>query len=430
MSAIQVFTLVLATRLLLVVNLLDVPPDGACFFHCLVAGLSLLLRTTRIDRRIPNDSGQLRLYLCSNLLELANIKIPGLELSPLKYFDMEYSRNAEPRQCLHNSNYNAFVAQTGGDPNKTPLFVDTFREYLEWMKNPSTQVDGLIVAFAAAFLGLDLTVYTQALTEVQEDSHIPEVKQLISMGFKKSIVEEVLTQTQRNVDAAIEILLQMDSTKSEEKQRVWYEQRYCWHSNAIKISMIQDGYHFKLILPDEEQQSVQPEESQKLSELMSYGFSREKTEQALIQANGEMQAAVEKLLSLPRVVLPDVPEELLNSPESASSCVFSREQLYSIFNCELQRSSPRLPQNLLVEVRIQRCADPHFLRSLFDGFIFPELGDVKYRIVCFTFEDESNIVWSKNVEDLSHGAEKKHFFSQFWGKIAIQSVTRVVIEKC
>jgi hypothetical protein len=437
MNSNRFFTLQLVTGLLLVVNLLNVAPDGACFFHCLVAGLSLLSSTTRIDPRIPNDSGQLRLYLCSNLSKEAKIKIPGLGLTPLEYFKRDYSKSAIPRQCLHNSNYNAFVAQTGGDPSRAPLFVETFEEYLDWMNNPSTQVDGLIVAFAAAFLGLDLTVYTEALTEVQEDSDIPDVKQLIAMGFKKSVIEEVLTQTQGNVDAAIEILLQMDSTKSaasEAKQGVWYEQRYCCDSNGIKISLINEGYHFILILPDEaQQQSVQSEASQKLSELMSFGFSREKTKHALIEANGDMQAAVEILLSQQMVMLPEISDELLSSPEENDSKVFiqTREQLYQFCDSVLQQFSVgEFPQNFNLDVQIEKGTDRILYASLLDSFPFPELGNIRYRVVSFRFEDNTSVTYSGSIKRLSHSAEKMQFFRQVWEKIAIQSVTRVVLERC
>jgi hypothetical protein len=127
---------------------------------------------------------------------------------------------------------------------------------------------------------------------------------------------------------------------------------------------------------------------------------------------------------------PDVSAGPKSSPESALSCVASRQQVYSIFNCELQNSFSGLPRTLGLNVGIQRCADVYFLQSLFDSFIFPELDNVKYRIVCFRFEDESSICYSKKVEELSHSAEKMQFFLQVWGKIAIQSVTRVVLEKC
>jgi len=440
--------LVLDTGLRLKVRLFNPRPDGECYFHCLIAAFSQHSTSFVIDPQIPRDSGGLRRYVCEHLKKYTEVDIPGLGVSPipglgvspLEYFRIEYSESARVRQRLHNSDYNASLVQRGEDPHMKPLFCDTFENYLEWMKHPRTQVDGLIVAFSAFVLKIDLTVYTRSISDIHlETSDVQEVSCLISMGFSKCAAERVLLETSGDMDAAIDRLLQRDTTHSatsEAKQDgkdVWREQPYHYPSSVFKISLIQDGYHFQLIV-HEVQESVQPEElsSFPIFSLMPLGFPRQKAEQALVKANGDVEAAVEILLSERRVtvMLPDVSEELLSSPESALSCVANREQLYRIINCELQMHFSELPRNLVVEVRIQRCADAHFLKSLIDGFIFPELDNVKYRIVCFTFEDESNIVWSKKVEDLSHSAEKMQFFCQVWEKIAIQSVTRVVLERC
>ena len=421
----------LQSGLLLVVKLLDVASDGACFFHCIIA---FFLQFNQMNRRhhvvFPLDAKELRRFLCQSLYELKEVSIPGLGESPLSFFETEYGTRATKRKHLHNSVYNSRLIEIGEDPFKNPLYVNSFEDYVSWMTHPNTQVDGLMVAFSAFFLNVNLTIYTRSMTEVQESSDVPGVMQLISMGFPKSAAENVLSEMNGNVDAAIEKLIRMDSTQPEPSQRkpeIWKEQPYHFGS-PLSISMMNNHAHFQLIVPQEEQQSVQPEESRILYEIMSMGFSREKAEQALLEANGDMQVAVEKLLSLPRVMLPDMSDDLLESPKV--ELALTREQFYNFCNNELKSSFSGPPPHLRLGVRIEKGPDAHFLRSLFDSFIFPELGKVKYRIVCFRFDDGNSVEHTGTTKELSFSEVKKKFFIQVWGKIALHSVTRIVLERC
>ena len=424
MTAPVVITLKLDIGVRLVAQVLNVPSDGACFFYCLTAALSHHSMSFVIDPLIPKDSGCLRRYICEQLKKYSEVRIPGLGVTPLEYFLTEYSGSARVRQHLHNSDYNANLVQRGEDPNMKPLFVNSFGNYLEWMMHPRTQVDGLIVAFAAFFLKINLTVYTRAISEVQlETSDVVEVRHLISMGFSKSAAEQVLLETAGNMEAAIDRLLQRESTQSaaseanQDIKDVWHEQPYHCPSNGINISLIQDGCHFQLIVHKELSSSP-------FFDLMSIGFQRQKAEQALVEANGDLEA--------PRVILPDIPEELFSSPEENASAVSiqTRDQLYHVCDSVLKRNFLGLPQHFHLDVRIPNGTDAKFYASLLDSFVFPELDMASYRIVCFRFDDDTQVAHSGTIAELSHRNMKMQFFTQLWERITQKSVTHIVLERC
>jgi hypothetical protein len=469
----RITTLFLSTGLLLVAHRLNVKADGGCFFHCIIARFSQLPRSKRMERQIPEDSDRLRIFLCEHLMRYSRNKIPGLGLSPFEYFEAEYSENARKRQCLHNSCYNQIIIERGLDLQTKPLFVDTFEKYMDWMQHPNTHVDGLIVAFAASFLDMNLKVYTRAISEVQhETSDIPEVSHLISMGFSRTASEKVLLESGGNVEAAIEKLLQMQvqlSGPSEAKRDVWYEQPYGSDSGWVSISMIQDENHFQLILPDKEQQSSQSEDlsTDPLRELVSMGFSREKAGKSLSEAGGDMAAAIENLLSPPRVTLPEISAELLFEPEMTSrqrhvpppfsvisdeflfepemtlrkqhvpppsfgytqcnSLLTSPHQFYDA--CKSKTSSESFPKSTEVHVSFNAVYCDLNHDYLFGSIMLGDHHDVRYRVVSFTMMDRSIVAYHGPIENLSRKSEKLAFFSQLYPVIHHQDVISVRIAR-
>lgn len=405
MASKDILPMFLASGRFLVVKVFDVPSDGACFFHCLIEGLSRVSMSFFTERQIPSDSENMRRFICENLRRNPEVMIPGLGINPFEYFITEYSTIAENRQCLHNSVYNQNVADRGQDPHQCQLYVNTFEKYLEWMEHPNTQVDDLIVAFAALILGLEITVYTKATSNVSEDSEIPQVKQLISMGFNKSVVEDVLAQTQGNVEQALDILLQMDSASAhvqQTAQQLWHAQHY--PNRGINVSLINDRSHFQLIVPDEVSDAVPV------------------SQQAQFRAEQRLQ-------------LPDVPDELLENDQSDAQHLPTTPQigtcqhLYDLCNLRLQECS-ELPTHLRLDVHIARCADGDFCKSLLERFIFPDCGMLNYRIVSFTFDDETKVAHYGSINELSHSSVKMQFFTKLWGSITLKSVKRVVFERC
>jgi hypothetical protein len=401
----NILPMLLASGLLKVVQILDVPSDGACFFHCLIAGLSRVSMSFFTQRQIPSNSEELRRFICENLRRNPKVMIPGLGISPLEYFITEYSKEAKNRQHLHNSYYNQILVGRGQDPLQNPLYVDTFEKYLEWMEHPNTQVDDLVVGFTALILGLNATVYRRPISEVSEDSEIPQVEQLISMGFKKSVVEEVLARTQGNVEQALEILLQMDSASAhvqQPAQQVWHAQYY--PNRGIKMCFINDRSHFQLVVPDEVSDAV--------------------------PVSQQAQVRAEQILQLP-----DISDELSKNDQSetqhlpTSPQIRTCQQLYDFCNLYLQKCS-KLPTLLRLDVHIARCIDGDFVKLLLERFIFPDCGMVNYRIVCFTFDDETRVAHDVSIDQLSHSGVKMQFFRKLWNSITLKSVTRVVFERC
>ena len=385
----------------LVVQVLDVPSDGACFFHCIIAGLLRVSDSFFVERQIPCEPDELRRFICEKLRENPDVIIPGLGISPHEYFLTEYSDEATKRRYLHNSFFNKIVVDRGQDPHETHLYVDSFAKYLQWMEHPNTQCDDLVVAFTAFLLGLNMTVFKKAISEVSEYSEIPQVKQLISMGFKKSHVEEVLARTQGNVEQALEILLQMDSASAHVQQRaqeVWHAQYY--PNPGIQMCLINEKSHFQLVVPDE-------------------------------VSDAEVVYQQAQVREKKRLQLPDIPEDLLvgDVVSNISPLIRTSEELYEVCLVCLQKCS-KIPTLLRLDVRIDKCTGVDFCKSLLESFVFPECGMLKYRIVCFTFDDETKVAHDGSIDQLSHRGAKIQFFTKLWESITLKSVTRVVFERC
>lgn len=397
----------LESGLLLVGQLLDVAHDCAGFFHCIIAVINA------IDTGFPKNSYDLRKYLCENLWRSAEFTIPGLGLTPLEYFDKEYAENARQRQYLHNSHYDAIFVERGGDP----LFVDTFENYLFFMELSNTHVDELMLAFAAFYLQLDLKILTRAVSELQlETSEILEVMQLISMGFSKSVAQQVLSETNMNLGDAIEILLQMDSTKtahapSEAKKEVWREQQYPCNF-GIKIFMILDGGHFQLVNPVEESVGFS---SGVHCNLMSIGFSRQTAEPIVQQ----------------RLQVLDIPDSLFDNRTSVHHSMLSPfeitepTQFYKACLGVLTANS--FPFYMKVQMEFTSLYANSFHDHLFGSLVFVEHNCVRYRVVSFTMQNGLEVRYHGAIVNLSKSSEKKIFFNQLYQQIQHQNVISVNI---
>lgn len=345
------------------------------FFNVLFQGLD---KNPSFNGKVDSPQ-QLREIVCDNMCSYQSQILPGFGFSPIAYFNMFYGEHVQDRRCLSFLNHKSKSSVNG-------CFVNSFLEYATLMKDDDIQFDTLVFAFCAFILGLNLTVHTQ--------SDVPD--------------GSVTIHSYRGI-----------------------EQASC---PLFKICILLEGVNFKLIdQPDE----VQPElSSESLCTLLSMGFPREKAEQALLAASGDVELAIQHLLSLRRVTLPDIPDEILE-PEMAaiqleqpSSPV---ELLTSIENfhdaCNLKASSESLPESTSVNVLFNVVFLDAYRENLFGSMLLGERHDVKYRVVSFTMRNQSIVAYDGDIRNLSRKANKLAFYSQLYPEILHQDVISVRIER-
>jgi len=390
--------LLLESGVILAISLLNVRPDGACFFYC----ISAFFEERRNGHRYPEiltDSIRLRSHLCDKLLESRNVTVPGLGLTPEEFFNSEYASTSRNRQSLHNPVLNARSLAKGIDTKRYPIFAETFEHYVEIMRLPNTHADNLIVAFFAQQFNVHLSIFTRSITEVQQERTGDEkVDTLISMGFRLHVIEQVLHETDGNLEQSIERLLHHPSAEfvpNGLKSEIWREQPY-GSSSELKIQMINDGNHFQLIIQK------------------------------------------------PRIRLPEIDSSILeDSPRHSrhheppsfghtqlrtSSCYISNAQQF-FDACNLAITSQQLPQQTQVTVRFNDVYFQQFKENLFGSFTFVEHNMVRYRVVSFQLQDGSRVSYHGCIENLSRSEEKKAFYSQLEPLISKQDVVSVTIAR-
>ena len=375
--------LLLDSGLTFVASVFNVPADGACFFHCIVAHFSRVLHK-------EINAADLRKYICAKLLEKSDVVVPGLGISPLEFFKTTYDPDAQNPEKLVN--FHLSVQQ------RTPC---TFEEYVVAMTHPNTYADNLIVAFSSHELKVGMTVYTCSRSSIQKlPTGVENVDSLVAMGFKIESVKAALRNS-ATVDEALDKLISDQSAVFVEvpTEDVWRAEQYGSH-NPNHINLINDYEHFQLVT------DLKPMDLK------------------------------------PRVRLPDIkcliydedskPLHHLHHqpPYFGHTQLPSRNQFYETCTEILKPISPELPQDLHIRYQIEQGADPNFLASLIDSFEFPEFNMFRYRIIAFHFNDGKLVSHTGCIKDLSYGNVKKRFFAQILEKNSTSAVHSVVLQRC
>ena len=366
------------------------------FFEIIFEGI-IRKYPSSLDRFASNPQ-ELQISVLENLYVYQNTPLPGLGLYPVQYFNAIYAESVSTRRPLCRLYNNPSLGESS-----QPHFVDSFDEYIDMMKHSNAQVDRLIVAFTAFILRLNLTVFIQP---EQEDR-----RETTSVPFLHYAAIQTSLDTVFNV--SIELV----------------------------------GNEFRLLDPCDEPQSVQHEDlsTDPLRELVSMGFSKDKAEKAFSGAGGDIAAAIENLLSLPRITLPD-PDVLLFEPEitprqqhvppesfeytqcdSQFELLISTEQFWHA--CNKKASSKSFPVSTEVPVRFNAVYCDLCRDHLFGSFMLGEKHDVKYRVVSFTMMNRSIVAYHGPIGSLSRKSGKHAFFSQLYPVIHHQDVISVRIAR-
>jgi hypothetical protein len=380
--------LLLESGLFLAISLLDVPGDGACFFHCISAFFEERRRNGHQCPEILTDPKRLRSHLCYKLLEFRNVIVPGLGITPEEFFTTDYAPTSRNRQSLHNSVVNAKAISLDIDPKKYPNFADTFEFYIQTMRHQNTQVDNLIVAFFAQQFNVNLSIFTRSLTEVQQKrTGDQKVDTLISMGFRHDVIEQVLHETDGNLEQAVQKLLDRPLARfvpNGSQSEIWREQPY-GSSSELKIQMINDKKHFQLVI----------------------------------------QKSIIQLPEIDPSILADEPPSFGHT--QLQTDISNAQQFFDA--CNLAITSLQLPQRTEIRCRFNEVYLLQFRDNLFGSLIFVEHNMVRYRVVSFQMEDGSRVSYHGCIQNLSRSDEKNAFYSQLEPLISTQDVVSVTIVK-
>jgi hypothetical protein len=395
--------ILLESGLFLVISLLNVSGDGGCFFYCLVAFFLERMSNGHDCDEILLDSNAIRKHLCDKLIEFRDVTVHGLQMTPEEFFHYEYSLESINRQSLHNPFLLANVVALGLDPSQHKIFANSFEEYIAIMQHPNTHADNLIVAFFAQIFDVHVSVFTRSVTEVQPELTGDEnVDKLISIGFRRDAIEQLLLETSGNIDQALNKILEKPSSQivpSFSNDDIWREQPYNILS-GLHINLINDGFHFQLILS------------------LSQVHSCDATSQ----------------LANPKIRLPDIlcldedSDSFDNTQISSSSCYITNPQdFFDACNSAILREE--LLEHVCVPVRFNKVYSEKFRENLFGSLMFVESNRVRYRVVSFTLENGFCVCYHGNIVNLSRSAEKLFFYSQLESKISCHDVISVTIKK-
>jgi hypothetical protein len=364
-------------------NLLDL--NGGASAPCIIAAPGKLHKTYMCCLVLRNDVAkpkrknpeELQDEIRLHFKVYSDTPLPDLRITPKQYFASNYAKNVPNRQPLYNLR------------NSDPYYADTYHDYISFMTDGDAQVDELLIAFTAFLLGLNLTVY------IQSEQQVPTVLSFIGI------------------------------------EQMWFP--------TLKVCIIFDGANFQLIDPPVEEQSVQAEElsSEPLCTLLSMGFSRKNAEQALLKASGNVELAIQHILSLPRVTLPDISDEILipemaanqlQQPSSRVELLTSIEKFHDA--CNSKASSESLPVSTEVNVSFNVVFLVAYRENIFGSMLLGKRHDVvKYRVVSFTMRNQLIVVYDGDIRELSSKSKKLAFFSQLYPVILHQDVISVRIAR-
>ena len=251
----KVIKILLATGHIMTMLMFDVPSDGACFFHCLVAFAQDYEERGIKCSRIPTDVQEVRREICDFLVQNRDNPIFVGETTPVKRIKKSYFPKTGRREHIIDPDYNKRVVEAGLSIAAEPYRVSTFDEYIEAMMSPHAFADEIFVEAAGILYGLTLNVFSEIIPHVPAPIHEKTgddfLDILVEQGFPVDIARSALLKVNRNLDKAIENLLsqpQLSSEPSEKPPSMFHCQSYNTDDGIYPITILNYQNHYQLIL--------------------------------------------------------------------------------------------------------------------------------------------------------------------------------------
>ena len=251
----KMIEILLATGHIMTMLMVDVPSDGACFFHCLVAFAQDYEERGIKCSRIPTNVQKVRREICDFLVQNRDNPIFVGEITPYKRIKKSYFPKTGRREHIIDPDYNKRVVEAGLSIAAEPYRVSTFDEYIKAMMSPHAFADEIFVEAAGILYGLTLDVFSEIIPHVPAPIHEKTgddfLDILVEQGFPVDIARSALLKVNRNLDKAIENLLsqpQLSSEPSEKPPSMFHCQSYNTDDGIYRITILNYQNHYQLIL--------------------------------------------------------------------------------------------------------------------------------------------------------------------------------------
>ena len=236
---------VLHCGLIFMAYLVDIPNDGACFFTCL-AHYALYCDQHSLPKPIgmPTDPSYVRHYLC-NYLEMNRdtvmIEDKKKPLTVEQCFLKIYGESALLRKAVHFENL-----------SHDRIFCNSFEEYIGLMRNRDAHADEIFVWAASMMFNIKISVLEHFVPRIED----PNLKTLVEMGYPRTAAEHALQQCSDNLDDAIDFLI--DNPPQPSESNVIWRETMETHGLHIDVHLARTGMHFQLLLPEYVPRDIEP----------------------------------------------------------------------------------------------------------------------------------------------------------------------------
>jgi hypothetical protein len=240
---------------MLTLFMVDVPSDGACFLHCLVAFAQDYRERDIRCSVIPTEVQQIRREICDFLVENRDNPIFVGGTTPFKRIKKTYFPKSGHRDSIIDSDYNKRVVDAGLSIAAYPYCVSTFDEYIEAMMNPHAFADEIFVEAAGILYNLKLSVFSEMNPNVHAPIHEKTdddlLDILVEQGFNVELAKLALLKVNRDLQKAIDDLCsqpQLSSEPSEKPPPMFHCQSYNIDDGIYPITILNNQNHYQLIL--------------------------------------------------------------------------------------------------------------------------------------------------------------------------------------
>jgi hypothetical protein len=224
----------------------EVPSDGNCFLHCMIAFRKDRFNKGKECPEFPLDSTELRREVVDFMR--SNLDHPTMcsRISLRKYFNQNYGPSVPPSSRLQ-------VRRSGeSSPERACFYVNDVMHFLDIMSQPGTHVVEAFIAAFAELYQLRVQVITQARSEAipVEFMDDPNVEALMAFGVSLKDAKTLLIKYQGNVDKAMdEVLRQRDPEPVVDSSTIrWQIQPYGKSTKTI-VGLRLSGGHYDLMMP-------------------------------------------------------------------------------------------------------------------------------------------------------------------------------------
>jgi hypothetical protein len=222
----------------------EVPSDGDCFLHCVIAFQHECLSKRKACPNFPLDAPVLRHQVVDFMR--SNLDHPTMcsGISFQEYFNQNYHPSMPYSLRLK-------VCRSGKHSPES-FYVNDVMSFLNVMSQPGTHVDEAFIAAFAELYQLRVQVITQARSEFRplEFTDDPKLEAFVALGVSLKEARQLLIKYGDNVNRAMdEVLSRREPEPVVDSSKIrWQIQRY-GDSTETTIGLVCSSGHYELMMP-------------------------------------------------------------------------------------------------------------------------------------------------------------------------------------